>query len=83
MLIVVPAVGVICIVAIPDTVTNAIVMLGMGASTAMTNITINTQRIIVMIVNSSIKDLCQVNGVHLGWHWPPAMTKTIYNCSSN
>ena len=52
MLIVVPAVGDICIVAIPDTVTNAIVMLGMSASTVMTNITINMRSIIVMIVNS-------------------------------
>ena len=83
MLIVVPAVGVICIVAIPDTVTNAIVMLGMSASTAMTNITINTQSIIAMTVNSSTKDLCQVNGVHLGWHWLLAITITICKCSCN
>ena len=83
MFIVVPAVGVICIVAIPDTVTDAIVMPGMSASTAMTNITINMQSIIVMIVNSSTKDLCQVNGVHLGWHWLLAIMITIYNCSCN
>ena len=83
MLIVVPAVGVICIVAIPDTVTNAMFMLGMSASTAMTNITINMQHIIVMIVNSSTKDLCQVHGVHLGWHWFLGITTAIYNCSCN
>ena len=83
MFIVVPAVGVICIVAILDTVTDVIVMPGMSASTAMTNITINMQSIIVMIVNSSTKDLCQVNGVDLGWHWLLAIMITIYNCSCN
>ena len=83
MFIVVPAVGVICIVAIPDKVTDATVMPGMSASTAMTNITTNMQSIIVMIVNSSPKDLCQVSGVHLGWHWLLAITAATYNCSCN
>ena len=83
MFIVVPAVGVICIVAIPDTVTDAIVMPGVSASAAMTNITTNMQSIIVMTDNSSTKDLCQVNRVHLGWHWLLAITVTICTCSCN